>query len=410
MFLRKNFVGLFFFSFWGTILSQEGQLEIAHQAYLQYAYAEAKDVFTESETYSTLDTDIDKEIKSEPLSGILDNDFVAFDNKENESSLLLDALTLGYNTSENFSLHVLNINSGFSDYAPSFYNEELVFASSRDVNSISKAYDADNDQPFLDLYTTTKKKSNKEKIKKLKGGVNTKFHESSATFTKDRKTVYFTRNNYVQKKSKRSEKGTILLKIYKAEYIDGKWSNIQELPFSSNEYSIAHPTLSPDGRLLYFASDMPGSLGKSDLYVVEVHKDGSFGEPINLGDQINTKDRETFPYISDAGNLFFASDGHLGYGDLDVFMVLFNEGDDVTVYNLGEPINSSKDDFTFIINEENRIGYFASNRRGGVGGDDIYGFKQLVSFPNHYENKFNTIKKFERVIELKPNDEEITSW
>ncbi|WP_109298757.1 TolB family protein [Aquimarina sp. AU474] len=409
MFLKKSFLGLFFFSVWGTVISQGEQLEITDQEYVQYTDAETDEIFIENATYGSLYSDLYRKNNNTYKSGVSKEYSDVSGKEEVEYALLLNLLTIRKNKSKNFSLHVLNINSGFSDYAPSFYEKELVFASSRDVNSISKAYDANSNQPFLDLYTTNNK-SDKETIKKLKGGINTKFHESSAAFTKDRKTVYFTRNNYYKRKSKRSEEGAILLKIYRAQYIDGKWDNVEELPFSSDEYSIAHPTLSPDGRLLYFASDMPGTLGKSDLYVVEINRDGSFGKPVNMGDQINTEGRETFPYVSDQGNLFFASDGHLGYGDLDIFMVLPDVDNNVGVYNLGAPINSPKDDFTFIINEENKVGYFASNRRGSVGGDDIYGFEQLVSFPNHYDHKIKTIKKIERVLDLKPNEEEITSW
>ncbi len=389
MFLKKSLWGLFFFFIWGTVFSQTKQLEKLNEAFNDYAFVDTEAEYTEVINNS-----------NDYYSRVL--------NEKNEHSLLLDSLTFKKKKSKNFILSILNINSRYSDYAPSFHQEELVFSSSRDVNRVTKSFDAFNNQPFLDLYAASKG-TDKQRIKKLKGKINSKFHESSPVFSSDGKTVYFTRNNYSNKKSKTSTEGNVLLKIYKANYQDGKWINVREVPFCSDEYSVAHPTLSPDGRFLYFASDMPGSLGKSDLYVVSVHEDGSFGTPENLGNQINTEGRETFPFMSDNGKLFFASDGHIGFGGLDIFMAMSNQDDVVEIYNLGEPINSSEDDFTFIINEKNKIGYFASNRKGGKGDDDIYGFRQLILFDEYQGRKPTTIQKFDRVIELKPVTERTTS-
>ncbi len=389
MVLKKNLWGLFFFFFWGTVFSQWEQLERTNEIFIEYAFVD-----THKMHFGEM-----------PDSYLSYNEVL---NREDEYNSLLDTLTVTEEKSEKFSVNFLNINSEYSDYAPSFYEGELVFASSRNVNSVSKSFDEVSNQPFLDLYTTVKK-SDKERIRKLKGSINTKFHESSAVFSKDKKTVYFTRNNYSKRKSKTNIEGSVLLKIYRARYVEGKWKDIEELPFSSDDYSIAHPTLSPDGRFLYFASDMPGSFGKSDIYVVEINEDGSFGIPENLGDRINTSGRETFPFISDKGKLFFASDGHQGLGGLDIFMTLFNDNE-TEVYNLGEPINSSEDDFTFIINEEHKIGFFASNRKGGKGDDDIYGFRQLVSFPEYHKRKLKTIKRIDRIIDIKPNEDGVTSF
>ena len=140
---------------------------------------------------------------------------------------------------------------------------------------------------------------------------------------------------------------------------------------------MAHPALSPDEKTLYFASDMPGGKGYSDLYKVEITEEG-FGSPVSLGDAINTKERETFPFVSADNKLYFASDGHVGLGGLDVFVTEIDDESGLgSVYNLGKPINSSVDDFTFIIDVETEYGYFASNRNGGEGDDDIYRFKRL---------------------------------
>ncbi len=290
-----------------------------------------------------------------------------------------------------FRLLKLGINSKFSDYAPSFNNQgQLIFASSRGGGGMSKTVHEWNEMPFLDLYASNIIEANGilQTPKKLKGKINTKFHESSTSFSKDGKTMYFTRNNYTKRKLGSNAAGTILLKLYRATLEENKWTNIEELPFNSDEYSVAHPTLSADGTKLYFASDMPDSRGLSDLYEVDVNEDGTFGEPRNLGDKINTEGRETFPYVSDSGRMYFASDGHIGLGGLDVFVAVPGEFGTFSIpYNVGKPVNSEEDDFTFVLNENTKIGYFSSNRSGGKGNDDIYSFKQtgeLITECNQY--------------------------
>lgn len=279
-----------------------------------------------------------------------------------------------------YRLTKLNVNSNYSDYAPSFDHQgNIVFASSRNKGGMTVTVHEWNELPFLDLYTSPMIEKNGilQTPKRLKGKINTKFHESSTTFSKDGKTVYFTRNNYTGKKLLKNDQGTTLLKIYKATLEDDKWKNVVEVPFNSNEYSTAHPALSPDGTKLYFASDMPGSVGLSDLYVVDILGENEYGTPINLGDKINTEGRETFPFISESGRLYFASDGQVGLGGLDIFVAIPEFSSFSRPYNVGKPVNSSEDDFTFVINEDNKLGYFASNRNGGEGLDDIYSFKQL---------------------------------
>lgn len=166
------------------------------------------------------------------------------------------------------------------------------------------------------------------------------------------------------------------LKIYKANLDEkGKWENITPLPFNSDSYQTAHPTLSPDGKMMYFVSDMPGSLGKSDLYKVAISEDGTFGTPINLGKTINTEGRETYPFVTAKNELYFSSDGHPGLGGLDIFAAKIPEdGNFTNIQNIGEEANSPKDDFAFIINTDTKRGFLSSNRDGGEGNDDIYKF------------------------------------
>ncbi len=291
-----------------------------------------------------------------------------------------DYLALIEMQSGKFQLSDINVNSSSSDFAPSFHNDELVFASSRANSSINKVIHEWNEKPFLDLYTVTANHNtvggDLNGLEKVKGKVNTKFHESSSVFTKDGKEMYFTRNNYTDQRLKQNEHGTTLLKIYRSRLEKGKWSKAEELPFNSDSYSVAHPAISADGKKLYFASDMPGGKGLSDLYVVDINGD-DFGIPRNLGSKINTEGRETFPYISDSGRMYFASDGHIGLGGLDVFVAIPTMNGFEKPLNVGEPVNSPYDDFTFILNENTKIGYFASNRPGGKGDDDIYSFLQI---------------------------------
>ncbi|MFV8363684.1 OmpA family protein, partial [Flavobacterium sp. ZT3P35] len=158
----------------------------------------------------------------------------------------------------------------------------------------------------------------------------------------------------------------------------GKWVNVQELPFNSNEYSVAHPALSVDEKTLYFASDMPGTKGLSDLFKVSINANDTYGTPENLGLPINTESRETFPFISQDNKMYFASDGHPGLGGLDVFVMdLSSKTPGITIENLGTPINSTQDDFSFVIDAENKKGFVTSNREGGLGSDDIYRFNKF---------------------------------
>lgn len=276
-----------------------------------------------------------------------------------------------------FSVDHIRINSKLSDYAPNFYKNQLVFASSR-LGS-SGAIHEWNDMPFSDLYVSERVGTSKKtkKPKKLKGDVNSRYHEASACFTKDGTTMYFTRNNFLDNKLQNDSKGTIALKLYRATFRNDKWTDIVELPFNSDNYSVAHPTLSQDEKKLFFASDMPGTLGMSDIFVVDIIGNNRYSRPKNLGETINTQGRETFPYISRSGKLYFASDGHVGFGGLDVFVAEYNEFGYVLPFNVGKPVNSPLDDFGFIIDDRTRTGYFSSNREGGKGSDDIYAFTQF---------------------------------
>jgi outer membrane protein OmpA-like peptidoglycan-associated protein/tetratricopeptide (TPR) repeat protein len=266
-------------------------------------------------------------------------------------------------------------NSVYSEFAPAYYKEGLIFSSDRDTGNFARYRHTWNSKDFLDLYKVNADSVSMNVVTKFGEDVNTRLHESASVVTKDGETLYFTRNNFVQGKYIKDEKGIIRLKIFRARMIDGIWGEIEELPFNNDAYSAANPMLSPDEKTLYFASDMPGTFGLSDIFMVTINDDSTFSTPENLGSNINTEARETFPFVTKDEILYFSSDGHPGLGGLDVFATKIKRKDfRGKVLNVGEPINSRKDDFTFIFDELSKEGYMASNREGGLGYDDIYKF------------------------------------
>lgn len=273
----------------------------------------------------------------------------------------------------------LEINSDLSDYGTSFLGDQIVFASTREHKGISKNIQKWTNQAFSTLYTSRVDANGiLEKPQPFKNNTDSKFNEATPVFTKDGKTMYFTRNNYNDRKKGKDTQGTTLLKLYKATFENGNWTNVKELPFNSDDFSTAHAALSPDEKTLYFASNRPGTLGESDIYKVTIYDNGLFGVPENLGNAINTEGKETFPFVSAENELYFSSNGHPGLGGLDVFVAKMNLNESFgNVSNVGTPINGPMDDFAFIINTNTNKGYFSSNREGGKGYDDIYQFTEI---------------------------------
>ena len=277
-----------------------------------------------------------------------------------------------------YKIENAGVNTKYSDYGTAFMGTKVVFSSARDTGNFSKRIHTWTGQYFTNLYSSPMAEDGSlGAVGKFGKKINTKFHEDTPAFTKDGKTVYFTRNNYLDGRGFDAGKVT-LLKIYKATVDkDGQWNNITPLPFNSDSYQTAHPALSPDEKTLYFASDMPGTQGQSDLYKAKINEDGSFGTPENLGNSINTEGRETYPFISDDNELYFASDGQPGLGGLDIFITKIPKDGSTNfkeVLNVGEDANSPKDDFALIINFKTKKGFLSSNRDGGQGNDDIYKF------------------------------------
>jgi len=333
-----------------------------------------------------------------------------------------------------YTIEYLDINTNRAEFSPTFYKKGLMFVSARNEGVNVKRVFSWNQTPFLDLYELPDLSAiGSKKTSKLGGStaaatkikphsynvgndfytsptandtktigspsppnaktvellqeatvasknagksINSKYHEGPVTFFKDGKKILFTRNNYNNGKYGKSKEGINKLKLYSAEIAGEDWKNIQELPFNSNEYSTGHPSLSKDEKLLYFVSDMSGGIGGTDIYVVK-YENGNWSSPLNLGPSVNTKGNEMFPFVDQKGDLYFASDGHPGLGDLDIFYAKLIDGViPKKAQNLGAPVNSPKDDFGLITDPERKSGFFSSNRRRGGADDDIYRFER----------------------------------
>ncbi|PID69740.1 MAG: flagellar motor protein MotB [Flavobacteriales bacterium] len=294
------------------------------------------------------------------------------------SFLFIAFLLSAQSTPGKHSIRLLKVNTKNSDFGVNFYGKDrVVFASPTEKVSIVRRTWDGNDQPFLDLFVgdidSTGQIINKTT---LRGDVNKKFHEASVTFTKDLKTVYFTANNYNEKgKPIKGANGFDNIQLYKADVAsENIWNNIVKLPFNSDDFSTGSPTLDKDEKKLYFVSDRPGSIGKTDIWVVDILPNNEYSEPVNLGPKINTEEREMFPHIDEDNMLIFSSNGHPGFGNLDLFAAMIYDNSVSEPINLGEPLNSPRDDFAYILRDR-VVGYFSSNRKEGKGDDDIYSFR-----------------------------------
>ncbi|MEE9349506.1 MAG: OmpA family protein [Flavobacteriaceae bacterium] len=299
-------------------------------------------------------------------------------------TLIFISITVGFSQqNDKYTIKHLNeCNDELSNFGTTFYNEnQMIYASPKKKSVVIKNIWYPNNQPFLELYIADIAEDGElvNRIK-LNEAVNTRFHEADVVYTNDKKTVYFTRDNYYQDDLRADEKGMTHLAMFKADVINsGEWTNIVEMPFNNPYFSVGHPTLTNDNKTLFFISDMPGSFGKTDIYKVSINEDGSYGKPINLGIRYNTIGREMFSFIGDNDVLYFSSDARGGLGGLDVYAIELNKDNQPVA--LAAPINSESDDFAYIKKED--YGYFSSNREGGKGDDDIYYFKELqaIDFP-----------------------------
>lgn len=270
----------------------------------------------------------------------------------------------------------LNINSTESDFSPAYYKDGIVFVSARKQPKATKTIFAWNESQFLDLFFSQESETGNNLSPRLfHENVNTSLHEGPTVFNEDEAKMIFTRNNLLNRQKGESKDGIVKLKLYTTSgNKDGEtWSKPESLPFNSDEYSTGHPAITNDGNTLFFASDMPGGFGGTDIY--KSIKDGNtWSKPENLGAEINTEGNEVFPFIYDHNILYYSSNGMGGLGGLDIFRADLSSK---TVRNLGAPVNSGVDDFGWITRDDGETGYFSSNRKPGSGSDDIYYFQVI---------------------------------
>lgn len=267
-----------------------------------------------------------------------------------------------------FDSKAMDINSDKSDFAAVLASDNtLYFASARNTAKKSHGW---NDEPFLDLYKATRNSDGTFSKPTEVEGINSKFHDGPASVSADGNMMYFAsetfRENLFDKdKTKKVKFGKVGL--FKATKIDGKWSNVQALPLNNKDFNVGNPSVSKDGKTLYFSSDMPGSIGGADIWKVQITGDNTYGKSENLGNKINTEGRESFPFITDDNRLYFSSDSKQGFGGFDVFVIDLDKNTESK--NVGKPVNSEKDDFSFSFNKDQNIGFYSSNRGGH---DDIF--------------------------------------
>ena len=281
-------------------------------------------------------------------------------------------LTLLLEAKPGYGLESLPFNNEYTEFGGTVNENMLYFSSARNTSRKKYGY---KEEPFLDVYKLDL--SNESAEPEVVKSLNTKYHEGLVTFSPDRNTVYYTResfyNNQYEKIEGDSKTKFSVQQLFMATKDGDKWSNEVSLPFNTDKYSVRNPSLSPDGTTLYFESNMPNGFGQYDIYKVSVLADGIFGDPENLGNEVNTEGQEAFAYISSDNTLYFSSTGHPGLGGLDVFQLKDGE-----VTNLGMPVNSANDDLAFTVEEESGEGFVSSNRDVGKGNFDIYKIQRII--------------------------------
>ncbi len=271
-------------------------------------------------------------------------------------------------TQKSFNIKALTINSDKSEFGAVLTNDNyLYFVSTRNKSSRTDGW---NDEPYLDIYQSIRNTDGTYSLPTAVSDLNTKWHDGPVSISADGNTMYFARDSHFSKSYEMDKKSNAKIgqiNLYKAKKVNGKWGNISPLPLNDKSYTTSSPSISKDGKTLYFTSDMPGGKGGNDIWKVTVNSDDTYGAPENLGSKVNTEGSEQFPFITDDNILYFASSGRQGLGGLDVFSIDLTKTD--VAKNVGKPVNSEKDDFSFTFNSIKNIGYFASNRAGS---DDLY--------------------------------------
>lgn len=283
-----------------------------------------------------------------------------------------------------FTIRTMSINTSSQDFGTSYYKDKIVYTSSNASPKMIKRLYNWNNEPFLNLYVAEVKDGQLKKREFFDKKDNGKMHDGPASFSKDGNFMAFTKNV----SSDKSKDKVVELRIYTRKFENEEWS--EPLAFNHNNpaYSVGLPSLSSDGKTMYFVSDMPGGFGGTDLYKSTRNADDSWSTPVNLGNLINTEGNEMFPFFDENKNaLHFASDGHYGLGGYDIFSSPKAGESWGEVTNAGAPLNTRYDDFALIVDGESTKGYFSSNRADGSGSDDIYGLdiKEIEATPMRIE-------------------------
>ena len=299
------------------------------------------------------------------------------DGRVNIQVSLLEYIQFLMRDSTNFEMRNVSLNTIGSEMGPAFYKDQFIF-SSTSISTKSKANYKWNELPYLNMYSASINPANGDLTSPIPFAtkLKTAYHDGPVSFDQEKDIIYFTRNSFVKGKTSKSSEGIVNLKIFQGKLEEGEWKMTGSFRYNSDEYSVGHPSVSKDGSILYFASDMPGGYGKSDIYF-SVFSNGQWSKPFNLGPKINTEGNEFFPFISGDGVLYFSSNGHGGLGALDIYFSVPERGVFNSIENMGYPVNSSKDDFGFALDSTGMQGYISSNRLGGKGNDDLYFLKIL---------------------------------
>lgn len=306
------------------------------------------------------------------------NAYLQYDPTAKKARRLLsvcDSIHLFFEDTTLYQVSAPDFNGEFeANFSPVFYRDGIVFVSDRMASGKRKIISPWTGKPYLDLFFTKVTDGKWISPQLLKGDINGLFDEGPSAFSADFNAIYFTRLDYSGKVVEKNQKNMSLLKLFSGQYTGNTWRMTGPMSFNNSEYSVGHPALSSDGKTLYFVSDMPWGYGGTDIYK-SVMRNGQWSEPENLGNVINTDGNEMFPFISSDSVLYFASDGHLGLGGLDIFSCYWNGEHWMRAENLQYPVNSSKDDFGYIIDASNSQGFFTSNRSKNR--DIIYAFKRI---------------------------------
>jgi len=301
------------------------------------------------------------------------------DGRVNIQVSILEYIQFLMRDSANYEIRNVSLNTSGSDMGPAFYKNQLIF-SSTSIGTKSAVKYKWNELPYLDMYSAKiQEDGNLTSPVAFAPKLKTAYHDGPVSFDTKNDIIYFTRNNFSRGKVSKSREDVVNLKIFLGKLEEGEWKMTGSFRYNSDEFSTGHPSIDREGTILYFASDMPGGYGKSDLYF-SVISNGQWSKPFNLGPKINTEGNEFFPFISDDGVVYFASDGHGGLGGLDIYFSVPERGVFNSIENMGYPVNSPKDDFGLALDSTGTKGYYASNRSGGKGNDDLY-FLKIRNIP-----------------------------